>query len=108
MKLLRLAVILYPLAACVSPQQTAQRAEAICTGAGWVKGTAQFEGCMMRSAAAIDERESSVGPAIGAGLQTYGAAIQSAPRPIYSPPAYQPPRQCTTYRNGTMINTTCY
>lgn len=107
---LGLALCLTLLVGCVPIEQDTSRAQAICTGAGRIEGTVEYEGCIARQMDNIASSRMQTGSAIATGLQVYGQGA-TAPRsyaPSYSPPTYRAPMNCTSYRNGTMLNTTCY
>lgn len=94
------------LAGCVSAGQDTARAAAICDTAGRTAGTPEYEQCLTRNVGYIQANRQETGAAIGASLRAYGAA----PRPVYTPArsTYRRPLQCSSYQNGTMLNTTCY
>lgn len=80
-----------------------------CEAQGVKRETAEMDVCFRTEARReIDRRDSaaearaSIGPAIAAGLSSYGASQQRAAS------TYRAPINCTSSRMGTYVNTTCY
>lgn len=76
-----------------------------CEAQGVKRDTPEMDACFRTESArevARRDRAASIGPAIAAGMSSYGASQQRAAS------TYRAPVRCTSSQVGGYVNTTCY